>query len=108
MSRPSTQDIILSDLAIYEEYKKANSKYDLVETEVFYIATQLENQRIIDDINCHTRDFNRINQTQLIPNVFMYCNWNIPPFIMEEKQFTEHAKKKLVIDIKTFLHRTLL
>ena len=108
LSRPQIQHITLSDLAIYEEYKKSNSEYDLIETEVFYIGAEFKNRKILDNINYYTRDYNKKNKTQLIPDVFVYCNWNIPPFIMEERQFIEYAKKQLVISIRTFLHRALI
>ena len=50
LSRPQIQHITLSDLAIYEEYKKSNSEYDLIETEVFYIGAEFKNRIILDDI----------------------------------------------------------
>lgn len=108
LAHPPIQNIILSDLEMYEKYKKTNSKYDLIETEVFYIGTQLKNQKMIETINSLTREYNFKNKTQLIPNLFVYCNWNIPPFITEEKQFTEYHKQRLCESVKAFLIKTLV
>ena len=82
-----------------------NKKYGIIEIGSNNTKTHIyENNTTIEFKN----NYNKKNKTQLIPDVFVYCNWNIPPFIMEERQFTEYAKKQLVISIRTFLHRALI
>lgn len=110
LKRPTIQEITLLDLGEYKKYKEKNDKYDCVEVKIFYIGAELKNKRLLDEINnyidCHNIRKYAI-QKDKVPYIFLYCNWNIPPFITEEKQFTEDDKQRLFENIKALLLRAI-
>lgn len=110
LSYPRNGVIKTSELNDYNNYKQENGDYTKVEIKVFYICARLKNSNLINYIN------NKIRQhcfevdcrypCSFIPRVplkYYYYNWNIPPFITGQIQFTEGDKKRLYEDVKAFL-----
>lgn len=78
--------------------------------EVFYINATLKNKMLFNKINNYIFLLNHrcAIRKDRIPYRFSYCNWNIPPFITEEKQFTEDDKQRLFNDIKVSLLQAII
>lgn len=109
LKRPTIEEITFFDLGEYKKYKEMNDKYNYVEVKIFYIGAELKNKRLLDAINDYIDWHNRnyAIQKDKVPYIFLYCNWNIPPFIAEAKQFTEDDKQRLFENIKALLLRAI-